>query len=81
MTNSLAPPAVCPRPTKPGLVLFTGVANPSTGVGNSNIVNPELLAGIVSFLAISAVLKSFISLAAVTNTSLAPGDPNVGDAL
>jgi hypothetical protein len=34
ITNSLAPPAVCPPPINPGLDLNTGDANPLSGVEN-----------------------------------------------
>jgi len=92
ITNSRAPPAVKPRPTKPGLLRNTGVAIPLClaakrfqGVSNSITIkgpsrNLPILSRRVSFFAKPrAVRIRRMSAAAVTNTSSASGAPNVGE--
>ena len=77
ITNSRAPPAVRPPPTKPGSVRKTGEATPDRGVANSITLNPVGLSAIVSRCAICFELSPAMSDAPVTNTSVAPGLPSV----
>src|SRR5690606_2496082 len=76
MTNSRAPPAVRPPPTKPGFDLSTGDATPSAGLGNSITVKLRLC-GIVSRSATCAGFIPAMSSAAVTKTSAEPGLPSI----
>ena len=78
MTNSRAPPAVRPPPTKPASSRLIGLASPLSGVGNL-ITEKESAGLIVSRSAICFAFKPAISSAAVTKTSLFPGGPSVGN--
>jgi hypothetical protein len=79
-TNSRAPPAVRPKPTKPGVERNTGEAMPG-GVSNSiTIIGPRRSCpcsstSVKRLARPRAVLIRRISAAAVINTSVAPGRP------